>query len=335
MSLLTLLLMVSASAYTVVMRGGRRIEIPSNFVLTRTTLTYEVTPGIQITLQMAAINIAATERANRESPGSFLKRAELPSNTASASLENAQSDVVPGGSRTITNSDLEPAKKRRRESEVAYESRRRQLGLPSVAESRRRDAVRRESIGRELEQTRIAGRETEHYWRGRASALRADIAAVDAELGYTRARLDEVSFSDPGGFTTLESNGPFISYGDIESRQSNYPNARRQPVYVDPRSGPQIGRVDRRRGARRQRGIFNPFPRTGPYGDGYPNDPYDPFPDVAPYGTQQPYDFTYERSALITRFNELAAIRAGLGARWRELEDEARRAGAPPGWLRP
>lgn len=310
-SLLTLLLMVSASAYTVVMRGGRRIEIPSNFVVTRTTLTYEVTPGIQITLQMAAINIAATERANRESPGSFLKRAELPSDTASASLENAQSEVVPGRSRTITNSDLEPAKKRRRESEVAYESRRRQLGLPSVAESRRRDAFRRESIGRELEQTRIAGRETEHYWRGRASALRADMAAVDAELGYTRARLDEVSFSDPGGFTTLESNGPFISYG------------------------PQIGRVDRRRGARRQRGIFNPFPRTGPYGDGYPDDPYDPFPNVGPYGTQQPYDFTYERSALITRFNELAAIRAGLGARWRELEDEARRAGASPGWLRP
>jgi hypothetical protein len=38
---------------------------------------------------------------------------------------------------------------------------------------------------------------------------------------------------------------------------------------------------------------------------------------------------------LITRFNELAAARAALLARWRELEDEARRAGAQPGWLRP
>ena len=32
---------------------------------------------------------------------------------------------------------------------------------------------------------------------------------------------------------------------------------------------------------------------------------------------------------------QLNAARAGLSARWRELEDEARRAGAPPGWLRP
>ena len=42
-----------------------------------------------------------------------------------------------------------------------------------------------------------------------------------------------------------------------------------------------------------------------------------------------------ERSALVTRFNELGAARAGLNARWRELEEEARRAGAPPGRLRP
>jgi hypothetical protein len=46
------------------------------------------------------------------------------------------------------------------------------------------------------------------------------------------------------------------------------------------------------------------------------------------------YDYSYERSELITRFNELAGARAGFNARWRELEEEARRAGVPPGWLR-
>jgi hypothetical protein len=49
----------------------------------------------------------------------------------------------------------------------------------------------------------------------------------------------------------------------------------------------------------------------------------------------EPYDFNYDRNALITRFNELAETRVGLNARWKELEDEARRAGVPPGWLRP
>ena len=57
---LVLLLAISASAYTVVMRNGRRVEIPEKFTVTRTTLTYEVSPGMQITLQMQAINIGAT-----------------------------------------------------------------------------------------------------------------------------------------------------------------------------------------------------------------------------------------------------------------------------------
>jgi hypothetical protein len=47
------------------------------------------------------------------------------------------------------------------------------------------------------------------------------------------------------------------------------------------------------------------------------------------------YDYAYERNELISRFNELSITRAGLNARWRELEEEARRAGAAPGWLRP
>ena len=70
---LILMLCATASAYTVVMRGGRRIEIPAQFSVTKTTLTYEAAPGIQITLQMAAIDITATERANNETPGSLLK----------------------------------------------------------------------------------------------------------------------------------------------------------------------------------------------------------------------------------------------------------------------
>ena len=301
-SFLMLLLMVTASAYTVVMRGGRRIEIPSRFLVTPTTLTYEVTPGIQITLQMAVIDIAATERANRESPGSLLKRAELGSTALSGPNEEPEDGMVSHGTRTITNRDLEATKKRRRASEVAYETRRRELGLPSVEASRQRDAVESELIGRELAQTRGAERETETYWRARASDLRTEMAVVDAELNYNRARLDETSFADSGGFTTLDSNGPFISYG---SRQI---------------PGRGYGRGGR------GRGVFNPwtFPQARPTVL---------FPNAGGYGSS--YELTYERSALITRFNELAARRAGLTVRWRELEEEARRAGAPPGWLRP
>ena len=53
-----LLLAGSASAYTVVMRGGKRIQIPAKFLVTPTVLSYEVSPGMNITLQLAANDIA-------------------------------------------------------------------------------------------------------------------------------------------------------------------------------------------------------------------------------------------------------------------------------------
>jgi hypothetical protein len=66
---------VSASAYTIVMRDGRRVSIPDEFTVTNSTVTYEVGSGIQISIQLASVNVAATERANGEASGSFLLRA--------------------------------------------------------------------------------------------------------------------------------------------------------------------------------------------------------------------------------------------------------------------
>src|SRR5829696_4110897 len=64
-----------ANAYTVVMRDGRRVEIPNEFTVTNSTLTYEVGPGIQITIQVATVDVAATEQANGQPRGSFLLKA--------------------------------------------------------------------------------------------------------------------------------------------------------------------------------------------------------------------------------------------------------------------
>src|SRR5438132_11574649 len=73
---LNLMIAITACAYTLVFRDGRRIEIPSEFTLTRTTLTYEVSPGFSKTMQLILIDVAATERANNEAPGSFFKHTQ-------------------------------------------------------------------------------------------------------------------------------------------------------------------------------------------------------------------------------------------------------------------
>jgi hypothetical protein len=341
-SFLILFFVGTVSAYTVVMRGGKRIEIPSKFFVTTTTLTYEAGPGIQITLQLAAIDIPATEKANNETAGALLRRMNAPPEDLSAQNLNAKNQPsLPGARRTITNRDLESALMRRRQSELAYEKRRQELGLPSVAESRRRAEAESVEIRSELERTRLAENESEAYWRARASALRTEIAAVDAELDYVRARLEDSPFPLTSGFTSVSVfpfTSPSILLGNVGFGRSFFGGGL--PHHPSPHSVPQFGppvtaRVGFGGGATRGRVLLNNggFPHSRSFGTGFQ------FPFVSTFGVFgsgiQPYDYSYERSALITHFNELAAARAGLNARWRELEDEARRAGAPPGWLRP
>lgn len=337
------MLAVTANAYTVVMRGGRRVEIPSRFVVTASTLTYEAAPGFQITLQMSAIDIPATERANNEEPGSLLRRTQLTQSSFPIQSPETDVEISPAtqARRTITNRDLESAKQRRRESELAYENRRKQLGLPSVEESRRRAAAESEAIGLELAERRATQKDSEDYWRGRASALRTEMAELDAQIAWIQGRVDEVSFQSPNeSFSSVTSVNPFLSFGNFGRRSyggaSGYPGyrGRRSNVYVAPgQNSRRTGRVGSGGRGSRGRGLFNP--NTFPYG-GLPGvgGRFPGYPSV--YGPSVPdYDYSYERSELINNFNELAAQRAGLNARWRALEEEARRAGVPPGWLRP
>jgi hypothetical protein len=194
---LVCVLSAAANAYTVIMRGGRRLEIPSSFMVTTSTLTYEVSPGVQVSLNLAAIDIVATEKANSELPGSLLRRAEiapgqsLPSAAANAPAQSAK--------RTITNQDLEASVRRRRESELAYEHRRKELGLPSVEESRRQAAAESDLIAGELAQARASERESENYWRVRATALRTEMEVLDEQQQEIRRQLDGSTFATSDG----------------------------------------------------------------------------------------------------------------------------------------
>lgn len=184
--LLLLACAVTASAYTLVLRDGRRLEIPSEFTLTRTTLTYEASPGFSKTMQLILINVAATERANNEAPGSFFKHAEeTPTVTQPA----------PQARRTLTNRDLAAVRQRRIESERAYEKRRSELGLPTVEETRNRQEAEGAVLRVRLREESVAKAREETYWRGRARELRTEIAMTDSQISYLRGRFSEVNES--------------------------------------------------------------------------------------------------------------------------------------------
>jgi len=185
-----LALTVSAvNAYTVVLRDGRRVEIPNEFTVTNSTLTYDVGNGIQVTLQLNTVDIAATERANGQQTGSLMHKAAEPVVIPVAPQKRA--------GRSITNQDLEVYRKARVENEIAYEKQRKELGLPS-AEERRREVADIED--RTLEQVRRMREQEEAYWRSRAEAARAEMAASQAQ--FARQRPDEASFAYPfGGYS--------------------------------------------------------------------------------------------------------------------------------------
>jgi hypothetical protein len=316
----TLLLALSASiasAYTIVMRSGRRVQIPDKFTVTQSSLTYEAGPGIQVTLQLTGVDIAATERANGEPYGSLLQRA------AAQNPEPKPVERSATATRSITNKDLEGYRRARIQSELAYDKRRKELGLPSVAEHQRKNAAIEERTREELLSARAQEQDAEHYWRSRASELRTEMASNQAQIDYVRQRLEELPASNPfGGFSTSLPFGTAAGFQNPLIQNVLAPSVRTVTrigpnVYVQRGvgTGPVVFPSDNRGRFHRGRGRFSPF-ATG---------------NLLPFQ----FDYSQERAELVNQLNELEMQRAGFNARWRQLEEEARRAGAYPGWLRP
>ena len=315
---LVLLIAVSASAYTLVLRDGRRIEIPAEFILTRTTLTYEISPGFNQTFVLSLVDIAATERANGEPLGGFFKHRQ----DAVKPPANNNEPVRPAV-KTLTNLDLDAVRQRRVESEQAYETRRKQLGLPTLEESRRRQDAEATEMREMARAKNEAEARDEAFWKGRARELRNEIAMVDSQIGYLRGRVYDANQqamqnrSWVTGVYPTWRNGPWPN--------GNFPNGR----YPDARpNGPIIGM-----GLPNIYGSPNVYGYPGPYGYpgayGYPTYGY-------PNGTinnNPPY--SSDPVELNGRLDDLLVRRQGLAMQWRQLEDDARDARIPQVWLEP
>lgn len=231
--LLACLMSGAAVAYTLVMRGGRRVEIPEGFRLAGTTLTYETAPGVGVTLPLDHIDIEATERANAEPAGSFLRRARGETSGATTPQPPPPADGPPRGAvRTVTNRDLEAARRARVESERAYEQRRRELGLPSAEEMRRRDEreeeVMREVARQKAEEDAAAERDR----RARNDELQREMSLLEADDYYARRSAE--LYVDPSGYfssgvlTVVTDGRPF--YG------RRFPPTLRRPPFGSSRA---------------------------------------------------------------------------------------------------
>jgi hypothetical protein len=318
----------AADAYTLVLRSGRRMEVPNNFVVSGLTLTYEATAGIQVTVQLASIDVSATELANNDLPGSFLKRAT----SQPVSPTNLDRQQTPANApRSITNSDLEVYRSARVESERAYELRRKELGLSSGEEVRRTATAETEQTRSQLLKAGSDEQVEENYWRSRAAQLRTERVAIDAQITYLESRLSSTpDITAWGAFPTVF---PFPAI--VSSRVSPALNSTFVPgPHIIPPAVP-VGRSQfggragfgdgRIRGA-----SINPRFSSGPRGGRF----FSGIPVLGASLASYAYD-GYDRAALINQLDQLRLQRVQLQSHWQILEDDARRAGAYPGWLRP
>lgn len=367
--ILVLLLASSAAAhaYTIVLRSGEKVEIPDRFSTTATTLTYEVAPRINRTILLNSVDISATERANNETSGSLLLRSNQNSvkpngvENSSAISPRVASPKTQGRRPTLTNNDIEVMRERARANGRAYELQRRELPAESRAAVVERNAAELQFMREVQAQSDEQRAAAESLWRTRAARLREEFAELDAELNYRRARLAEASTSSLTSLatpsTTLIGIPPVASsynlggvifgspnFGDssttITSRHSIFGAQIGGRINLGGRSsdGGRIrgsislnGGYSRRdvRGARATQHSSSIHNGTTIY-NGYPLGYITPFGGY-PYQTYGGYDIANMRE----RIRELEAARGRLIARRRLLEEEARRAGASPGWLRP
>ena len=362
--LLLFLLSPAASAYTLVMRGGRRVVIPDTFRLTQSQLTYETAPGVAVTLALDLVDVAATERENGDPAGGFYRRAVVTRDTAErpAARARQKGPAVPSRpvARTLTNRELEPARRARVESERAYERRRAELGLPSAEESRRRDGEEEKAMRERARRKAEEDEGAEVYWRERAAALHEEAGALDAEINYLRGLLATSSdnssagfssatgltaaaltvFAGPraslgrGGYARVFPAPPFAARNPANFGLQNFGVGRYGRAPVGASLGVKIGGGTRTNFGLVGRGGGGRFARQTHRGR-FTHRRSQLFA-AGVVGIVAPFDYaSADASALVTRLWLLEGERAGLGARLRHLEDEARRAGAHPGWLRP
>lgn len=217
----------SASAYTIVMRDGRRVEIPDNFTVTNSTLTYAVSNGIQVTMQLRTVDIAATERANGETAGSFLLNAAA----AEASAASVPQVETTNARRSVTNADLEQFRRTR----VENEKQRQELGLPSV-EARQNEVAAIDD--RTLEQVRNMreqqAKEQEAIMRARTELLQTQMQTARPQMNFDPRFVNGV-WGDPfGGFFPVDGfgiGGGFGHFGRFNRLpQSLFPGFLATPI---------------------------------------------------------------------------------------------------------
>ncbi len=233
--------------------------------------------------------------------------------------------------KTITNADLEKYRRERLKNDPDDERERERLGLPSRAEEKQAREQRAVELSELAAKIREQQAEAENHWQSQAFQLRSEIAAVEAEINYVRARVGAIP--PPQTYYAVGYNPYFYS-----PNCCGYYNTRSSSRKVQIGGGITIGRRPQVSiGANYSRNTFNqsgriainrnPFVRGNLIGKSPVYSPRNGYRGVLVVPFTLPTYENLTREELLAQLRALEQTRTGLYARFAVLEDEARKAG--------
>jgi hypothetical protein len=234
---------------------------------------------------------------------------------------------APAQTKTITNADLEKYRLERLKNDPDDERERQRRNLPSRAEEEQARQLRAAETNEIANRIRVREADAQNYWQEQAFPLRAEIAAVEAEINYVRARLGEIA--PPQTFYAVGYNpyyGNCCSYGGSTYRNSVTTVGIGGSIAIGRKSQISLGAGVSRRVYKQSGQLINQ-----PYGIGQNNflrrrpRSFVNGVFVAPFVLPTQQNLT--REELLSSLRELEQARAGLYARFAVLEEAAHQGG--------
>ncbi len=210
------LLPLIAQAYTLVLKDGRRVEVRENYRIVSDIGVFTLAEGNRFSVSLDKINISATELANGENEGTFIKNAAEPLKITDKPVNNDKPiiDQDPIASsrpigRKITNSDFDRYRVRREEmlkdsTNRANAKAATQANTPAPVpnDNTERDTASFLAEHREKEKNR------EEYWRGRSRALLTELRVQEEQINSLQGQIEDSRRFQPPASTVSVYSAP-------------------------------------------------------------------------------------------------------------------------------
>ncbi|HMZ81504.1 MAG TPA: hypothetical protein PLL06_17525 [Acidobacteriota bacterium] len=210
----------SASAYTVILKDGRRLEVQENYRIVNDIAVFVLADGKRFSVSVNNVDIAKTEMANHQGIGEFVQRAgaplpildsdvpavkPTPAMKDKAAVARAKTPIT----RTLVNADFETYKQRRGDSKKNKDTTPETPPTSEVAAAT--PAFQPPPIDPVLD------RKSEAYWRERARPLLTEMAVQEELIGILQNQLSQLEANRGRGqtsYSTIQTPGGVVINGN-------------------------------------------------------------------------------------------------------------------------